>query len=447
MPSYSHTVGSRDLGYEAIDWDAATREATGLLRRYIAVNTSNPPGNELAGAEFLTKVFAENGIESETYSVSAGRANMSARLRGDGSKRPLVLLNHIDVVPAERDFWQEDPFAGTLKDGVIWGRGALDMKSMGVMELMTVLLLKRQGIPLKRDLLFLACADEEQGGATGIDWLDAHHPELFDAEYVINEGGYGTTEMFGVRRPVFSCSVGEKGPLWLKLTARGLPGHGSVPHEDNCLERLVRALHKVQAWQRPLTLLPEVRTMLERLKSAGIFSDEISEPALCDLAEGNPLLRALVTDTVSTTMFNAGVKSNVIPAVAEAVLDCRLLPGRDPARFIEDVERVIDDPRVQVEQAMESHTPISPVETDLFATVEAVTREVVPDAVVIPSIASGFTDSRAFRRRGVTAYGVAICLLELAEIATVHGNDERISVEKLETGLRILYEIVRRMCT
>jgi acetylornithine deacetylase/succinyl-diaminopimelate desuccinylase-like protein len=146
-------------------------------------------------------------------------------------------------------------------------------------------------------------------------------------------------------------------------------------------------------------------------------------------------------------MLNAGVKSNVIPAVAEATLDCRLLPGHDPEEFIEQVRQVIDDPRVEIEQTMESHTPISPVDTELFATVEAVTREVVPDAVVIPSLASGFTDSRVFRRRGITAYGVALCLLELAEVATVHGNDERISVEKLEMGLRILYEIVRRMCT
>jgi acetylornithine deacetylase/succinyl-diaminopimelate desuccinylase-like protein len=431
---------------DAIDWGAATREATDLLCRYIAVNTSNPPGNELAGAQFLSKVLAENGIASEIYPIDSTRASMSARLTGDGSKRPLVLLNHIDVVPAERDFWREDPFAGIVKDGVIWGRGALDMKSMAVMELMTLLVLRRQRMPLKRDVVFLAAADEEQGGVCGIDWLDAHHSELFDVEYVINEGGYGTTEMFGVKRPVFSCSVGEKGPLWLKLTAHGPPGHGSVPQPDNCLDRLVRALHKVQEWRRPLTLLPEVQTMLERLKSAGIFDIEVSEQALARAAEGNPLLSALLSDTVSTTMFHAGVKSNVIPAVAEATLDCRLLPGHDPAQFIKDVRRVIDDPRVEVEQVMESHTPISPVDTELFATVEAVTREAVPDAVVIPSIATGFTDSRAFRRRGITAYGVALCLLELADIATVHGNDERISIEKLEMGLRILYEIVRRMC-
>ena len=312
---------------------------------------------------------------------------------------------------------------------------------------MTLLLLKRQRLRLTRDILFLACADEEQGGIRGIDWLDANHPELFDAEYVINEGGFGSTEMFGVKRPVFSCSVGEKGPLWLRLVTHGAPGHGSVPHSDNCLDRLVRALYKIQSWRRPVTLLPEVRAMLTRLREAGLLDEEISEAALAPLANHNPLLSALLTDTVSTTEFHSGVKSNVIPSVAEASLDCRLLPGHEPAAFIEQVKATIGDPRVEVEQMMESHTPISPAETEMFRTIEAVTRETVPDAIVVPAIATGFTDSRAFRRRGVTAYGFVPCLLEPAELATMHGNDERIPVEKLATGVRMLYEIVRRICT
>jgi acetylornithine deacetylase/succinyl-diaminopimelate desuccinylase-like protein len=430
----------------AIDWEQATREATDLLCRYIAVDTSNPPGNELAGVRFLSQVLAENGIESQTHAIDESRGNMSAHLSGDGSKRPLLLLNHIDVVPAERDFWQTDPFAGVLKDGVIWGRGALDMKSMTVMELMTLFLLRRQGLPLKRDLVFLACADEEQGGIAGIDWLDVQRPELFDVEYVINEGGYGSTQMFGVERPVFTCSVGEKGPLWLRLVAHGMPGHGSVPHSDNCLERLVRALYKVQIWKRPVTLLPEVATMLARLKSAGIFREDVSERGLASAAETNGLLRALLTDTISTTMCQAGVKSNVIPAVAEATLDCRLLPGHDPDAFIAQIRHVIDDPQIEIEQVMESHTPISRSDSELFEVIDSVTREAVPDALVIPSIATGFTDSRVFRRKGVTAYGFVPCLLEPAEVATVHGNDERIPVEKLGLGMRILYEVVRRMC-
>ena len=428
-----------------IDWDAATREATDLLCRYIAIDTSNPPGNELAAAEFLASILRDNGIESEIYPISEGRANLSARLTGDGGKRPLVLLNHMDVVPVEPQFWQEAPFAGTVRDGVIWGRGALDMKSMGVMELMAMLLLRRNDVPLHRDVLFLACADEEMGGVCGIDWLDTNHPELFDAEYVINEGGYGSTEVFGIKQPLFTCAVGEKGPLWLRLIARGAPGHGSVPHPDNCLERLVRALAKIQRWQRPTVLLPEVRLMFERLQEAGVFRQELTERGLATAAQQSPLIRALVTNTVTNTVLHAGVKSNVIPATAKATLDCRLLPGQDPRCFIEEVRQVIDDPRIEIEQLLESHTPISPVDTELFAVIEQSVRETAPEALVVPSIAAGFTDSRAFRRRGVTAYGFVPCLLEPAELATVHGNDERIPIEKLGFGMRMLFDIVGRI--
>ncbi|MGD0766485.1 MAG: M20/M25/M40 family metallo-hydrolase, partial [Dehalococcoidia bacterium] len=409
-----------------IDWDDVTREATDLLCRYIAIDTSNPPGNERAAAEFLAAVLRQEGIESEIFPFAEGRASMSARLTGDGRRRPLVLLNHMDVVPADRALWEVDPFAGVVRNGAVWGRGALDMKSMGVVELMTVLLLRRQGIRLGRDVLFVAAADEETGGGSGIEWLDANHPELFDAEYVINEGGYGSTEMFGVRRPIFSCSVGEKGPLWLRLTARGTPGHSSVPHADNSLERLVRALYRIQAWKRPITLLPVVRTMFERLHAAGVLAQPAEEAPLGRLAEDNPLVNALLTDTVAATTFNAGMKTNVMPPVAEANLDCRLLPGHDPNGFARQVRSVIDDPRVEVEMMMESHTPVSTADSELYRVIEAVTQEEVPGSVTIPTIATGFTDSRAYRRRGIVAYGFVPCLLEPAEVATVHGNNEHI---------------------
>jgi acetylornithine deacetylase/succinyl-diaminopimelate desuccinylase-like protein len=365
---------------------------------------------------------------------------------GDGRKRPLILLNHMDVVPVERQFWQEEPFSGVVKDGIIWGRGAVDMKCMGIMELMTLLLLRRQGIALSRDLLFIAAADEEVGGEFGIEWLDANHPELFAAEYVLNEGAYGSREMFGVQRPLFTCSVGEKGPLWLRLRAEGSPGHGSVPHGDNCLERLIRALYRVEKWEHPPTLLPELYPMFELVREAGLFTGDLSEETLGRLAKDTPLLRALLTDTISVTMCNAGVKANVIPAAAEAVLDCRLLPGRDPAEFIAQLRAVIDDPRIQIEQVLESHTPISPLDTELFHTIGAVVQEHVPGAALLPSLSPGFTDSRAFRRRGVVAYGFIPCLLELAELATTHGHNERISVDNLRLGTQILFDVVRRMC-
>jgi acetylornithine deacetylase/succinyl-diaminopimelate desuccinylase-like protein len=434
-------------GQPNIDWKEVTEEATDLLSRYIAVDTSNPPGNEEAAALFLADVLRREGLEAHLYQAAPGRANLSARLPGDGSKRPLILLNHTDVVPAEPPFWQEPPFAGTVRDGVIWGRGALDMKGMAVMELMTFLLLKRHGIPLKRDVVFLALADEEAGGDVGIEWMDRHHPEVMDAEYVLNEGGGGSTELLGVRKPIFNCSVSEKGPLWLKLRAQGSPGHGSVPHDDNSLERLVRALYRVQGWQHPITVLPEMQLYLRGLRDGGVLSEIPDEKALAQIADSTPMVRAVLTNTISLTTCTAGYKHNVIPAVSEATLDCRLLPGHSPQAFVEELKGIIDDPKVEIEEVYRSDTIPSPVQTELFDVLKEVTQERVEGSLFLPYISAGFTDSRVFRQRGVVAYGLMPALLEPSDVAAIHGNNERISVENLRLGTQVLFEVARRLCS
>jgi acetylornithine deacetylase/succinyl-diaminopimelate desuccinylase-like protein len=432
-----------------IDWDAVTAEATDLLSRYIQVDTSNPPGNEEAACRFLEEVLRSEGIAAiDLYDASdaesQGRMNLRARLSGDGSKRPLILLNHTDVVPVEAQYWEVPPFSGAVIDGSIWGRGALDMKSLAVMELMAFLLVERLGLPLKRDLVFLACADEEAGSKYGVDWLDQHHPEALDAEYVINEGGRGHTELLGIRRPAFLCGVAEKGPLWLILRAEGRPGHGSVPHRNNPLDRLVRALHRILEWERPIRLTPAHVEYLRRLERSGFIPDT-SEETLRRLAAEDDVMRSTLTDSVSITMARAGIKHNVIPAVAEASLDCRLLPGTDPQAFIAELRTVIDDPRVNIEQVMESHAPPSPHDTELFRVMEDVLREHVEEAVVVPSVATGFTDSRVFRRRGAVAYGLTPVLLDGHEAATVHGHNERISIDNLRLGCQVMFEVVCRM--
>jgi acetylornithine deacetylase/succinyl-diaminopimelate desuccinylase-like protein len=434
-------------GQPNIDWKEVMEEATDLLSRYIAVDTSNPPGNEEAAALFLADVLRREGLEAHLYQAAPGRANLSARLPGDGSKRPLILLNHTDVVPAEPPFWQEPPFAGTVRDGVIWGRGALDMKGMAVMELMTFLLLKRHGIPLKRDVVFLALADEEAGGDVGIEWMDRHHPEVMDAEYVLNEGGGGSTELLGVRKPIFNCSVSEKGPLWLKLRAQGSPGHGSVPHDDNSLERLVRALYRVQGWQHPITVLPEMQLYLRGLRDGGVLSEIPDEKALAQIADSTPMVRAVLTNTISLTTCTAGYKHNVIPAVSEATLDCRLLPGHSPQAFVEELKGIIDDPKVEIEEVYRSDTIPSPVQTELFDVLKEVTQERVEGSLFLPYISAGFTDSRVFRQRGVVAYGLMPALLEPSDVAAIHGNNERISVENLRLGTQVLFEVARRLCS
>jgi len=436
-----------------IDWDAVTEEATRLLSEFIRIDTSNPPGREKAACDWLAELLRAEGIdEIAFYDASDGgehgidRMNMTATLRGDGSKQPLILLSHTDVVPVERQYWEFEPFSGAVVDGVIYGRGALDMKSMGIMELMAMFLIKRHGLPQARDIVYMALADEEAGGTWGVEWMERHHRELLEAEYVINEGGWGSAEVFGVRRPAFNCSVSEKGPLWLKLTAEGRPGHGSVPHPDNALERLVRALGKVQAWARPVTVAPELREYFDRLYRHRVLEGEPSQEAMERLAESNLLARAVLTNTVSTTTAHSGMKHNVIPGIAEATLDCRLLPGEDPDAFTQAVRDIIGDPKVRVEPVFVSSTPASPTGTELFGVIEEAVHDQMEEALVLPSVSAGFTDSRVFRRHGITSYGFIPYLLEQEEAMTVHGHNERITVENLRLGCQILFETVRRIC-
>jgi acetylornithine deacetylase/succinyl-diaminopimelate desuccinylase-like protein len=433
-----------------IDWDQITSEATDLLCQYIRIDTTNPPGGEEAAARWLADLLRAEGIDDITFydasdADSPGRLNMRARLAGNGSKRPIVLLNHTDVVPVEREGWDEDPFAGVVKDGVIWGRGAIDMKGMGIMELITLFLMKRHSVPHARDIVFFAVADEEAGSEYGVEFLARHHPESLDAEYVLNEGGWGSTELMGVRRPVFNCAVSEKGPCWLKLSADGRPGHGSVPHSDNALARLVRALQRIAEWQRPRQIVPELSEYFARAHEHGFMAEEPSDDAIAALAEKNPLINAITTNTISMTTARAGVKHNVIPARAEATIDCRLLPGTDSKAFIEEVRQIVDDPKVSIEPVLDSNTPPSPIDTELMETIKAVTRDFVEDAVVLPFVSAGFTDSRVFRRLGITSYGFIPVMLEPIEAVTVHGHNERLSIENLRLGCQMMFEVVRRI--
>jgi acetylornithine deacetylase/succinyl-diaminopimelate desuccinylase-like protein len=429
-----------------LDWDAITGEAVSLLSEYLRLDTVNPPGNERLACDWLGRVLDHEGIPYRLYARDPYRPTLVATLPGDGSRgRALVLLNHTDVVPIERDGWAEEPFAGLVKDGVIWGRGALDMKGMGIMELIAVLLMRRLRLPHRRDIVFLAVADEEAGSEYGVEFLAREHPDALEAEYVLNEGGWGTTEALGTARPAFNCSVSEKGPCWLTLVAEGRPGHGSIPHDDNALARLVRALGRVLDWQRPRSVVPEVDEYFARAHRHGYLAETPTHEVIGRLGAHNPLVNAITTNTISLTTIRAGVKHNVIPARAEATLDCRLLPGAGVEAFIAEVARVIDDPKVRIERGLVSSTPTSPADTELMRVIEDVAREHIEEAAVLPSVSAGFTDSRVFRRQGVTAYGFVPVVVEPAEAATIHGHNERLSVENLRLGCQVLFEVVRRI--
>ena len=428
---------------ETIDWDAATREATTLLRDYLRIDTSNPPGNEAQAVEFLAGILSAEGIHVETVESAPGRSNLIAQL-GPATRR-VCLLNHTDVVPVERQYWAVDPFGGDLKDGVIWGRGALDMKGMGIIELMTFLLLKRQGVDLARGVTFLAAADEEAGSAYGVAWLAEHRREWLDAELVINEGAYGLSGKSMKDAIIFQVSPTEKVPLWVKLTVRGRPGHGSVPHGDNCAEHLVHALERISGWTHDLRVTPVMQAHMEAMVAAGTARSS-KEADIINASERSPALRARLGNTVSLTTINTGIKVNVIPAEATATLDCRLLPDVDVDAFLADLARVIDDSRVQMEVLNRFEGAESRMDTEFVQVAREVVSEMVEGAQFAPELTSGFTDSRIYRKLGIEAYGFVPCLVAPEELAGIHGHNERISVENLRLGMQVLYEVVRRMC-
>jgi acetylornithine deacetylase/succinyl-diaminopimelate desuccinylase-like protein len=429
-----------------IDWEALAAEAVDLLQRYIRVDTTNPPGNEERAAAFLTEVLAGEGIDSRVLYSAPGRANLVADLTADNGEEPLVLLNHTDVVPAEADQWSVKPYAGVVKDGYVWGRGALDMKGMGVLELMAVLTLKRRGVKLRRPVRFLAVADEEAGSDYGVEWLAREHPDLLDGAFVINEGGYGASSYLGSERPLFGVSMAEKSPLWLSLRATGKPGHGSSPHDDNVLDRMVRAMHRVNTWRRPYLLTPPVAEALRALHAEGYIELDPDKTEPAEIAERYRSLRTLLSNTISATGMHTGVKHNVIPATASATLDCRLVPGYEHERFIAELRSVIDDSKIEIDVAFASESPSSESGTDLHEAIKAVCNDVMAEAAVVPRVTAGFTDSRAFRRRGVPAYGFVPMLLGPDEQGGMHGNNERISVANLRLGAEVLYRVVERVC-
>jgi acetylornithine deacetylase/succinyl-diaminopimelate desuccinylase-like protein len=430
-----------------INWDSYVDEAIDVLCRFLQVDTSNPPGNERLACDFLGEILDREGIPYELYDAGNDRVSLRAVLKGDGSKRPFMLLNHTDVVPVQREFWEEEPFSGLIKDGHIWGRGTLDMKGLGVAQLMTFLTLKRSGVPLARDVVFFAQADEEAGSEFGMRFIEREHPETLDAEYVINEGGGGTTEVFGVERSVYSIAVSEKGPLWLRLVAEGRPGHGSMPHDDNALDRLVRAMYRVQEWKRELTVSPVLTEYYGRLSKAGIYKGEATVAALKKAAEKDPRVLALLSNTISATTATSGIKHNVIPARAEATLDIRLLPGVKPEEFEAELAAVIDDPKVNIERVHVGWSDTNPFDTELFRVMEDVIHDSVEDAVVVPGMTVGFTDSSVLRNRGMISYGFSGGLTTPEVARGVHGHNERVSIESFRLNCQMVWEVTRRMCS
>jgi acetylornithine deacetylase/succinyl-diaminopimelate desuccinylase-like protein len=429
-------------------WQPVFDEALDIFVRYLQIDTSNPPGNEKPAARFLGSLIEREGIATEYIETAPNREVLVARLPGDGSKRPLMLCNHTDVVPVEARYWEVPAFEGVIREGRVYGRGAVDMKGCGVMQLMAFLLAHRQRLPLKRDLVFCAVPDEEAGSTFGMEWLCEHRPDVVDVEFELSEGGGGTNKFGGKETRLFSVATNEKDIAWLRLTAVGTPGHGSRPHADNSAVHLIRALNRLADWDRALTYTGETNAYLDRLAEAGLMPPRSDLSAVEEKVRRAPELMAAFMNTLNITMGQWGIKANVIPAKSEAVIDCRLLPGQSKEDWIRQVRERVDDDRVTIELVSPDQGEPAAVawDTELFRTIESVVKGAMEDAVIVPGLTIGGTDNRFLRAKGIPAYGFIPCLLSPAERAGFHGNNEFLTVDNLNMGTELMYEIVRRMC-
>jgi len=429
-----------------------TDAAVDLTREYLRVDTTNPPGNEVRAADFLGAILASEGIAFQTAESAPGRVNLWARLNG-GDEPALLMLHHSDVVAADESAWDVQPFAGELRDGHVYGRGALDMKSQGIMHLMAFIALHRAGRPLKRDVVFMATADEEAGSRFGMGWMMANRPVAFaDVGLTITEGGGGVTVNGQVS---YGVEATQKYPVWLRIRASGTPGHGSVPRTDAAVDRLLRALQAILESPFDARIIPEVDAYFKQLagrfpgKMGLAFADittAITDPEFnATLQESIPQLYALTHNTCSITRLQGSEKVNVLPATAAAEIDCRLLPDENADEFIALLSQIIDDPAVTIEPTLILTPAGSPIDTPLYAAIETVVARHFPDADVGPSVSTGFTDSHHLRKRGIVSYGFTPAVIPLADYSGIHGNNERISVENIQRGTQILQDIVAEL--
>ena len=440
------------------NWDAVRDEATRYLQDLIRIDTTNPPGNETKAAEYLATVLKSESIESTILESAPGRGNLVARLKGNGRAAPLLLMVHIDVVPAEADKWTHPPFGGDIADGFLWGRGALDTKELAAMELMVLLLLKRDAArkPLARDIIFMANADEEAGGRMGAGWMVKEHADLIRAEYAINEGGGFGIDMLGQR--VFTCQVAEKGTARFAMRTRGRPGHGSQPHRDNSVLKLAEAIQEIGVAEFPHHATATVKLFFEGVAACLGKPHDKELLALLDakkyhaamerlpLDEGiRTMVYAMLHNTVTPTMLNAGTKVNVIPSVAEAKCDARLLPGQTSRDLLHELRAVIGND-VEIEFMDDTPALESDYRTPLFDTISRVMARHEPKAPVLPYLVVGATDARHVRKLGTKVYGFSPMLAPTSELDRVHGHDERISIDNLAFGTRVLHEVVSEFC-
>jgi acetylornithine deacetylase/succinyl-diaminopimelate desuccinylase-like protein len=438
-----------------------------LLAELVRIPSVNPPGAEAPVAERVAAELAGAGLEVRVIPTPRSnpadpeRAAVWARLPGRGNASPLVLLSHLDVVPADPGAWSHPPFSGEIEGGKVYGRGTLDAKGVTAIHVATLLELARRDEPLGRDIIFLATPDEETGGRDGAAFMLENHPELLgNAEFLLTEGGSirpARSDREGMPSvpPLWGVTVTEKGPCWLELTSRGTPGHGSAPRPDAAIPRLIEALDRVRRIESPIRVIDEVASMFRALAPSAPREDREGFASLAQGLEndasfrrrflGNPGYAALVRNTISITVLEAGSSTNVVPGHASARLDVRLLPGEDCTAFREALGEIIADSRIEIDELLAFPSRSSASDTLLFSAIERVAHRENPEALVVPRMIAGFTDAHWFRERGIVAYGFVPRWLGPADSRGVHGVDESVSVANLEAGVLTLIAILEEL--
>jgi len=429
--------------------------AVKLATEYFQIDTTNPPGNEAKAAAFFKKVFDAEGIENQVFEVKPGRDNILARLHGSGAQRPIILLSHEDVVTSTPELWKHPPFSAAVDDGVMYARGSEDMKNEAIAHLVTMIILKRENVPLDRDVIFMATADEEVDDIGSL-WMIANKKDLFaNAEYLITEGGRDRVDEKGNIQYVGINSAG-KIPFWLVLTTRGSAGHGSRPLPDSATNRLVRALDRVINYKTEMTVLPVVDQFFKamsryetgaRKQQFMDVRESLKDPKFRQSIEDNENLNYMFRNTITLTQMEGSHQTNVIPAVATAHIDVRLMPGEDPQKFLAAITQVVNDPKVEIkpQSAETKQGKASPIDTALMTAIRNAAAHYFPNTPVTPWMDSGYTENEMYRQLGIVCYGFNPYTTTDDESHSEHNNNERIRVEELRRGPLVMFDVVTQV--
>ena len=442
------------------DWSATSKETLAHLQAMIRLNTVNPPGNELQVARHLEAALMAEGIETHLFEPAPGRGALVARLKGNGSKQPVLIMGHMDVVGVERDKWSVDPFAAEVKDGYLYGRGAIDDKGMLAVNLETMLLLKRnvidKGGTLSRDVIFVANSDEEQSGEWGMGWLIKNHPELIKAEFALNEGG--RTRIVGGKRLYVAVQNTEKVPHTVTVTARGPGGHASIPLAGNAIARLGRALAKIGDYKEPVQVNPTTREFFSEL--GRVWPNRQERSAMADVAStdtrriqrgarvlaGIPVFDAVLRNGISPTIVQGGIRTNVIPTEVSAKLNIRTLPGQSIDGVVKRLQKVVNDSRVDIAVTDRgADSPASDFHSPMFTAIRESAQALDPSLTVVPYLSTGATDSARLRSWGMQAFGLLPFPMNQDDEDRMHGNDERVPLASLDFGTRMIYGAILRV--